>query len=292
MLVQDKLTTASDLDHRLFTGISRIEFETLIKLLQSNVTVSKSQQQELNFRQRLLLFLMWMKLYLPLRSFAFMYDIQESTIHQYIIDMLDFLYIHLKDRVTFSDYQFRKSHGVYYGHHLITIIIDGMNQVIWKPQDMRKLAELLFSGKDKEYELTTLIVVTADGFVLFVGRSAEGSLGDSAKILSQDYFLPIKHAIQETDEHVLGDSAFSGMTQVFGERAFSTPRRKKGDERHAQLSSYRAIVENVILRFRRWGICSQVLHHTVSDVEKLQEFHHKVLVVVAALHNMFDAPLR
>lgn len=221
-----------------------------------------------------------------------MHDLEESTVHQYVTEMLDFLYVHLKDRVRFADYDFRKHHGVYYGHYLISIIIDGMNQRIWKPEDLRRLAELLYSGKDKDYVLTTLLAVTGDGFVLFVGRSAEGSLSDSAKILSQDYFLPIKHAIQETDEHILGDSAFSGMTQIFGNRAFSVPRQKKADEKHSELSSHRAIVENVILHFRHWAICSEVLHHSVCNLEKLQEFHHKVLTVIAALHNMFHAPLR
>lgn len=270
------MNEASDESFHVFTGLHQHEFVYLLDLL--GIASHK-----------LVLILLWMRLYLPDRCLAFMIGIAQSTCNNWLHESLELFFEKLQRNVQFATHEFRMKHGANYHGLAITVVIDGMLQLVQKPRD-KGIALHYYSGKEKEYCVGKLIGVTADGYILTLTPSRRGSIPDHSQVCTPTVFRAFQTSLQH-DEHVLGDNIFTGVIDLLAPQSVAVPRHKPNDsnEELRKLSKIRAIVENTIERLRNWAILKHTFRHSLQNEQQVLQTHQKICTVIAALHNLFGA---
>jgi len=231
---------------------------------------------------RLLMALVWLKVYPTWEVLAFLFGVEERSARRSTRDVLT----RLEGIATFPlEQKARAKQGrsletVVEEHPVLEVLIDSREQRIRRPSGQEKQRPY-YSGKKKAHTLKMQATVSVDGQVQAVSASVPGTTSD-LELLDQSGVI---EQLEPTQAAGL-DKGYVGVDKRPPEHAFEVPFKKPrgGDLTQEQqrynsaLSKARIVVEHLFGRMSYFGAVYQVYRHR-------RERHSGVVRVVAWLAN-------
>jgi len=182
---------------RHMTGMTQTEFEALYwqaaplleeeRLERLNArprqrAVGGGGQYKNDIRNRLLMGLIWLRIYPIYEVLGFLFDLHKSNVSRNLEPVLEVLHQLLGDEVAWPDEKQRKKKGM--DQFLeefadVVAIVDATEQPIQRPED-DETQRRFYSGKKKRHTVKHQIVVTPEGEIIHTGGAASGSKHDKA----------------------------------------------------------------------------------------------------------------
>ena len=279
---------------RSLTGVSIREFETLYQQLVDDIerhdetrleqrarqrAVGAGRRYQHDARNRLLMALIWLRIYPTYDVLGFIFDLDKSNISRNLKGVLAVMVDQLDDEIEWPDKARRKQKMDQFMQEFpeVAAIVDATEQPTQRPQDPVE-QKRHYSGKKKRHTLKTQVVVGPDGELMGHSETVPGSKHD--KTLYDD--SRVGERLDE-DEAMMGDKGFQGIQK---DRLAVLPDKKpKGGEltddqkaRNRRISHYRIVVENTICQLKTFRVLAHVYRHA-------RESHSDVFAIVAALVN-------
>lgn len=213
-------------------------------------------------RTRLLMALVWLKLYPTWEVLGYFFGVHETTAMRDTKDVLQTL----EAMGTFPLERPRKKQG----HSLaevienvpeVRVLVDSKEQRIRRPSGGWEAQKPYYSGKKKAHTLKTQLATDLEGRVLSVSESVPGPMSD-VELLRQSR-LPE----QLTEEEAMAaDLGYLGIEKDYPTVDFYLPFKKKRGQplTEAQkafnkaLASVRVKIEHTFARMNRFGACAEV----------------------------------
>jgi len=247
-------------------------------------------------RTRLLMALMWLRIYPTYEVLAFFFSLHKANAHRGVADVLATLEAHTvfvcehpaKDRK-----QLRSVQAVMDAFPDVRLVIDAKEQRVQRPRGYdesgNSLQKPFYSGKKKAHTLKTQVAVSPEGVFQYVGKSVPGSIHDLTLLRQSD----LLYRVEKTDG-VMMDKGYEGI-QTFDPKEpdkngpphpYHLPHKaKRGhpltDEQkafNAHLAKYRIVVEHSLAQMNQFQVLSQVFRHDRSR-------HSGLTRIVAGLIN-------
>jgi hypothetical protein len=293
MTVYERVCRREGMFRRL-TGLSVPEFEGLYEQVGGAIeryeehrlqqrarqrAVGAGGKYELDTRDRLLLAMMWLRLYPTYDVLGFLFDLDKSNVGRNLKRVLAVLREQLGDEVQWPDKERRKQKmdAFMQAFPEVAAIVDATEQATQRPQD-QETQRHHYSGKKKRHTLKTQVVVGPDGEIMDVSPTVPGAQHD--KKLYDDSGVGDR---LDDDEAMMGDSGYQGIQH--DHRAVLPDKKPKGGKltaqqkgRNRQLSKVRVVVENTICQLKTFRVLAHVYRHD-------REEHNDLFRIVAALIN-------
>jgi len=279
---------------RNLTGLSIEEFEALYQQVVDDIdrynetrlawgdrqrAVGAGRQYAHDARNRLLMAMIWLRIYPTYEVLGFIFDLDKSNICRNLKGVLAVLGKQLGDEIEWPDKGQRKRKMDQFMQEFpdVAAIVDATEQPTQRPQDPDE-QKRYYSGKKKRHTLKTQVVVGPDGELMGHSATVPGSQHD--KSLYDDSGVGAR---LDDDEALMGDKGFQGIQK---DRLAVLPDKKpKGGEltaaqkaRNQRISHYRIVVENTICQLKTFRVLAHVYRHA-------RQSHSDVFAVVAALVN-------
>lgn len=280
---------------RHMTGMTEAEFEALYwqaaPLLEEERlerlsarprqrAVGGGGQYKNDMRNRLLMGLIWLRIYPIYEVLGFLFDLHKSNVSRNLEPVLEVLHQLLGDEVAWPDEEQRKKKGMEQFLEEfadVVAIVDATEQPIQRPQD-DETQRRYYSGKKKRHTVKHQIVVTPEGEIIYTGEAASGSRHD--KTMFDDSGVADR---LEGDEAYMGDKGYQGIQRDC--KAVLPHKRPKGGKlteeqkaHNSRLSSVRVVVEHTIGWMKNFRVLAQTYRHP-------RESHNRVFEIVAGLVN-------
>lgn len=235
-------------------------------------------------RTRLLMALVWLKLYPTWEVLGYLFDVHETTAMRDAKDVLQTL----EAMGTFPLERPRRKHGRSHGRSLaeviesvpeVRVLVDSKEQRIRRPSGGWEAQNPYYSGKKKAHTLKTQLATDLEGRILAVSESVPGPMSD-IDLLRQSG-LPE----QLTEEEALAaDGAYVGSEKDYPAVDFYLPVKKKRGQplTEAQkafnqgLAFVRVRIEHTFAWMNRFGACAEIFRQR-------RRLHARVVRVVALL---------
>lgn len=214
---------------------------------------------------RLLLTLVWLKLYPTWDVLGFLFGAHPSMVRRCVKDVL----ARLQESALFplekreARKQGRSLADVVQACPTVEVIVDSHEQRIRRPKGWPN-QEPFYSGKKKTHTLKAQAAVSLDGRVLAVSESVPGSTSDLA-------LLDESGVVEKMgdEEALAGDKAYTGAEKRHPNLAVYvpdkkppngelTPEEKSYNQAHSRM---RIVVEHLFARMMRFGVMAQVYRH-------------------------------
>lgn len=231
-------------------------------------------------RTRLLMALVWLKLYPTWEVLGYLFGVHETTAMRDTKDVLQTL----EAMGTFPLERPRKKHGRSLAEVIesvpeVRVLVDSKEQRIRRPSGGWEAQKPYYSGKKKAHTLKTQLSTDLHGRVLSVSESVPGTRSD-IDLLRQSR-LP-EHLSEE--EAMAADGAYVGIEKDYPQVDFYLPFKKKKGQAltEAQKSFNQALaflrvrIEHTFARMNRFGACAEVFRQR-------RGLHSGVVRVVALL---------
>jgi hypothetical protein len=279
---------------RSLTGVSIGEFETLHQQLVDEIerydetrlergdrqrAVGAGRRYDHDARNRLLMAMIWLRVYPTYEVLGFIFDLDKSNICRNLKGVLAVLREQLGDEIEWPDRARRKQKMDQFMQEFpeVAAIVDATEQPTQRPQDPEEQKNY-YSGKKKRHTLKTQVVVGPDGEIMGHSETVPGAKHD--KPLYDDSGVGDR---LDEDEAMMGDKGYQGIQK---DRLAVLPDKKpKGGEltdeqktRNRRISHYRIVVENTICQLKTFRVLAHVYRHA-------RESHSDVFAIVAALVN-------
>ncbi len=230
-------------------------------------------------RNRLLMAMIWLRIYPTYDVLGFLFDLDKSNIGRNMTTVLAVLREALGDEIQWPDKSQRKRKMVEFMQEFpeVVAIVDATEQPIQRPKD-DKTQKNHYSGKKKRHTLKTQVVVAPDGELMDVSPTVPGSQHDK-KLYDES---GVSASLDE-DEAMMGDSGFQGIQH---EHPAILPHKKpKGGELtkvqkkyNRRVSRVRVVVENTIAQIKTFRVTAEVYRHPRED-------YNDIFQIVAVLVN-------
>jgi hypothetical protein len=233
-----------------------------------------------DIRNRLLMGLIWLRIYPIYEVLGFLFDLHKSNVSRNLEVVLEVLHQLLGDEVAWPDEEQRKKKGM--DQFLeefadVVAIVDATEQPIQRPQD-DETQRRFYSGKKKRHTVKHQIVVTPEGEIIHTGEAASGSTHD--KTMFDDSGVGDR---LQGDEAYMGDKGYQGIQRDC--KAVLPHKRPQGGElteeqkaHNSRLSSVRVVVEHTIGWMKHFRVLAQTYRHP-------RESHNRAFEIVAGLVN-------
>lgn len=283
-----------------FTGVTEEEFEELEKkseaiwieeekerLKRENRKRAKGggRPPKLEFRDKLLLTLVWMKLYVNMDVLGFLFGVDKSTASRCTRSLCAILRQLGEETLVWIDPPEEEEPDpkvldeVWEENPDTFAFVDAMEQSIKRssqPEQQKKD----YSGKKKTQTRKVQIVVNEDGIVRDVSESTHGSMHDRKHFTHSGVDKKIP-----TQLTVGGDLGYQGIHTNLPNHNVIVPFKKSKkhpltDEQKVlnhEFSRARIIVENTLCQFRHFGILAQRFRHPVDIYD---DIFRSVLAIV------------
>jgi hypothetical protein len=279
---------------RNLTGLSLDEFETLYQQLVDAIerydetrlerherqrAVGAGRRYAHDARDRLLMAMIWLRIYPTYEVLGFIFDLDKSNICRNLKGVLTVLREQLGDEVQWPDQARRKQKMDQFMQEFpdVAAIVDATEQPTQRPQDPEAQQDH-YSGKKRRHTLKTQIVVGPDGEIMDHSATVPGSKHDK-KLYDE---RGVSDRLND-DEAMMGDSGFQGIQK--DHRAVLPDKKPRGGAltdaqkaRNRRISHYRIVVENTICQLKTFRVLAHVYRHARAS-------HCDVFAVVAALVN-------
>jgi hypothetical protein len=270
---------------RSITGMSITEFD---KLFRKIIPVWMRSEQErlsrpdrkraiggghpytLRLRERLLMTVIWLRLYLSTEALGFFFGVDKSTASRNTRRLLSCLR-QLGDETLGWPEPPKRGEGKSIEQALrdypdLLAIIDATEQPIERPgNDEQQKAH--YSGKKKRHTRKTQVIVNEKGVIRDVSASTPGSVHDLEHFRQSG-------AAQRIPEEVTagGDAGYQGLHKELPDHSVFVPHKARRnhplteDEKLAnrELSSERIVVENTIAELKHFKVLVDAFRHSVD----------------------------
>lgn len=235
---------------------------------------------ELDARDQILLTVIWLRKYPTQAVLGYLLGVSEPTVLRYIVRVLPMLEASGRDTMRLPDpgrKRRRQLDELLQDTPELAVIIDTFEQRVQRPRH-RTEADQYYSGKKKQHTLKSQVAVNElTGEFVDIADSIFGPTADLTVLKQSDLLSRLPPGVGG-----LGDLAYVGIDQLHPQGLGATPRRKpRGKPRPAEDVAYntafarrRVLVENSILRLRRYEALSQTDRH--------HRRHHTARVVAVA----------
>ena len=275
-----KLTTFKSL-----TGLTILEFEALLERF-APAWVAAEQQRlsrpnrkraigggrkyELELRERLLMVLVWLRLYLNTEAMGFFFGVDKATVSRNCRRHLKVLRS-LGDATLGWPEPPKRGEGKTIDQALeayadLLAIVDCTEQKVRRSQgeDTQKKH---YSGKKKTHTRKTAIVVNERGLIRAITSSTPGSQHDLKHVATAGVIDEIPK-----DVTTVGDAGFDGLQNYYPERSIGTPHKARRnhplqeDQKLANrlLSSERIVVENTLCELKHFKALKHPFRHAME----------------------------
>jgi hypothetical protein len=279
---------------RSLTGMSLDEFEALYRQLGDEIerhdearlerrdrqrAVGAGQPYRHDARNRLLMAMIWLRVYPTYDVLGFIFDLDKSNISRNLKGILAVLREQLGHAIEWPDKARRKQKMDRFMQEFpeVAAMVDATEQPTQRPQDPEE-QQRYYSGKKKRHTLKTQVVVGPDGEIMGHSETVPGATHD--KSLYDDSGVSDR---LDDDEAMMGDKGYQGIQK---DRLAVLPDKKpKGGEltddqkaRNRRISHYRIVVEHTICQLKTFRVLAHVYRHA-------RESHSDIFAIVAALVN-------
>ena len=279
---------------RNLTGLSIEEFEALYQQMVDDIerydetrlergerqrAVGAGRRYAHDVRNRLLMAMIWLRVYPTYEVLGFIFDLNKSNICRNLKGVLTVLRERLGDEVAWPDQERRKQKMDRFMQEFpeVAAIVDATEQPTQRPKDAEAQKDH-YSGKKKRHTLKTQVVVGPDGEIMGHSATVPGAKHDK-KLYDES---GVNDRLND-DEAVMGDSGFQGIQK--DHRAVLPDKKPKGGAltdaqkaRNRRLSHYRIVVENTICQLKTFRVLAHVYRHARTS-------HSNVFAIVAVLVN-------
>ena len=279
---------------RSLTGMSVTEFERLYHRVGPQIiddhlaalcqrerqrAVGAGGQYKNDVRNRLLLTLVWLRIYATYEVLGFLFDLDKSNVGRNLKPLLAVLRTTLADEVTWPDQSQRQKMNL--GQFIaefaaVVAIVDATEQPTQRPQD-RETQKKYYSGKKKRHTLKNQIIVTPAGEIIQFSKTVPGSTHD--KKLFED---SERGSLTDTEAY-MADKGYQGLQDEH--KAVLPDKKPRGKDltpeqkaRNKRISKARIIVERIIGKLKVYQVLSQKYRHA-------RDSHDEVFEIVAGLTN-------
>lgn len=220
-------------------------------------------------RERLLMALVWLRVYPTYEVLGVLFDVHKSTVCRNLEGIL-----HVLREVTSRDLTWpvegqrkKQMADIMAAFPEVQAIVDATEQPIQRPKG-EATQQTYYSGKKKRHTIKTQVVVAPDGRLREVSDSVPGSTHDLT-LLRQSGTLDRL----ADDEGAMFDSGYQGVCNDAPDRTLYHPHRaSRGhpltDEQKAAnrvLSHYRIVVEHTLAQLKRFKVLAQVYRHARDE---------------------------
>ena len=267
---------------RKLTGLTITKFEDLMhtlsplyyeaeekRLYKPNRTRAKGggRKQELSLEDKLIMLLMYYRLYITHELLGFMFNLHNSNVSRHINQLQPLLAKVFRiptRRITLPELDITEE-------QVFTLFIDATEQQIHRPQ---KKQRQYYSGKKKKHTLKNQLVVNAQPKILAVSESTPGAthdkkLYDNAHIYNNENVRPF------------ADLGYFGVRNV--QLPYKKPKGKtltiEQKQYNKQLSQKRVIIEHVIGKMKIFQILIQPFRNPLHK-------HSLIFKNVAGIYNL------
>ena len=304
---------------RAFTGLTVQEFDQLLREVQTAYQASLQKQQQhpdrqrkpgagrpfaLDLPERLLMGLIYLRLYVSQSLLSFLFDLDQSNISRELNDrllpiLLTVLPVPLRDAPlrhlakqppgserTGDPVEGKKPPRINTLKQLLEtypeiaeVLLDATEQSIPQPVDKRK-RKLCYSGKQQDHTIKTQIVATR-AHILHVFGGLPGSVSDQTVLGASGVVRQIPQNV-----HIRLDKGYEGTDKRHPDKAVEQP--VKGQRNHKVtvlgraynylLSTKRIYVEHHFARLQKFGILRQ-------EYRGQWEAHENIFCIVSGLLN-------
>jgi hypothetical protein len=272
------------------TGLTIQEFEELLADLRPRYEAARREESVARprrrapgggakpryaLRERLLMTLVWLRLYLTGDAMGVLFGVDKSTVSRYTRALLRLLRDQGQDTVGWPEDARAlldtandpdgpdDTDGV--------AIVDATEQRVERARD-DATQRAHYSGKKKAHTRKTLLVVNEHGRLRYVSPSVPGATHDLTVLRQSGALEKIP-----PDLSLLGDSGFQGLQHDAPERSVALP--YKGSRAHpltpeqklhnALLSRIRIVVENTLAAMKHFRILADVFRHPLDRYDSL-----------------------
>lgn len=279
-----------------FTGLKVEEFDRLAASIQTDWEAARIRRlQEKNperkrklgggrkpilenLEDRLLLTILWAKLYPAYIALEYLFGIDESTVSRTIKETTPIL----KGKFVFQDPRKsgkKKIASIEELRKLIPdlddVLVDATEQPIPRPGKKRQRSQY-HSGKKKRFTVKTQIASTREGLIVNLSRASPGRHHDYK--LFKSSLLP--QIIPKTAK-LYGDSGYQGIQKDFPKLHSVIPFKRS--KNHSLLTRSEKImntkqrrirvkIEHVISRLKKYRVLSEVYRHSLRNYDQTFEF--------------------
>ena len=277
--------TVTEFD-RLYAKVQPIWLENEIKRLSRRKrkrAIGGGRDYTLELKERLLMTLVWLKLYLTVSALGFFFGVSDSTISRNTRNILPVLRQLGDDTLGWSEPP-KRGQGKSIDQALqeypdLLAIVDATEQRVRRSSDARIQREH-YSGKKKCHTRKTQIIVNEKGQIRDVSISTPGRVHDLEHFRQSDASQRIPKQVG-----VAGDAGYQGLHEELPDHSVGTAHKARRnhplteDEKaiNREFSSMRIIVENTICELKHFRVLSERFRHMV---ERYDETFRAVVAIV------------
>jgi hypothetical protein len=245
-----------------------------------------------DLRDRLLMTLFWLRVYMTYEVMGFFYDLDKTNIEDNLKDVLATL-----DTMTTFSYErpqerqpkLRSPQAVMDAFPDVCLVIDAKEQRVQRPKNRRDddgnvqdKQRPYYSGKKKTHTLKNQIAVRPDGFIEAVSESVPGGANHDIQLLRSTGLL----GKLAPDEAAMLDKGYAGIQKDYPDVCVYLPHKARRrhpltDEQKAynrHLARYRIVVEHTMAQLNKFQVLAQVFRHQ-------RDTHGQMVRIVAGLVN-------
>lgn len=232
--------------------------------------IGGGRKYTLGLKDRLVMVLCWLRLYLNTEALGFFFGVDKSTASRNTRRLLKVLRLLGEETLGWPEPP-KRGEGKDVAEALqecpdLLAIVDATEQRVQRPSDNDQQKEH-YSGKKKAHTRKTAIVVNEHGRIRDVTESAPGS--------KHDLRLTVEaHVVDRVPEGipVIGDAGFDGLQNYYPERSIGTPHKARRnhpllpDQKlvNRELSSIRIVVENTLSYMKHFNVLKYQFRHAVE----------------------------
>jgi hypothetical protein len=279
---------------RSLTGMTVKEFEQMYERVVGDIAsyeekrlrrpdrkraVGGGASHSLDEGNRLLLALIWLRVYPTYEVLGFIFNLHKSNVSRNLKPILDILSKHLEIEWPDKTERRKKSLNEFMQDFPdVTVIVDATEQPTYRPTD-RDTQKRYYSGKKKRHTLKTQVLVLPDGTVAGFSDTVPGSQHDKSLFDASGVTDQL-----DPDEAIMGDSGYQGIQH--DHRAVLPDKKPRGGEltddqkaRNHRVSQARIVVENTIAQLKTFRVLSDRYRQPRAS-------HHQAFGIVAGLVNL------
>jgi len=231
--------------------------------------IGGGRKYTLKLKDRLIMVMFWLRLYLNTEAMGFFFDVNKSTVSRNCRRLLKVLRALGEETLGWPEPP-KRGEGKGVDQALreypdLLAIIDTTEQRVQRPSDNDKQKQH-YSGKKKTHTRKTALVVNERGRIRDVSDSTPGSKHDLKHVVESQ-------VIDQVPEEVtaIGDAGFDGLQNYYPERSIGTPHKARRnhpltfDQKLAnrEFSSERIIVENTLSHMKHFKVLAHRFRHSV-----------------------------
>jgi hypothetical protein len=273
---------------RVFKSITDLDIDEFERLFRKLIPAWAEQERErldrpgrkraigggrkytLKLRDRLVMVMCWLRLYLNTEAMGFFFGVDKSTVSRNCRSLLKVLRMLGEETLGWPEPP-KRGEGKSVEEALceypdLLAVIDTTEQRIQRPgndDDQRDH----YSGKKKAHTRKTAIVVNERGRIRDVSRSTPGSKHDLKHVVESQVIDEIPKGVT-----AIGDAGFDGLQNYYPERNIGTPHKARRnhpltpDQKLAnrEFSSERIIVENTLSHMKHFQVLAHRFRHAIE----------------------------